>query len=99
MCYVVLKVTGYPRLCNITLLGITIEDTLNGTKTEHNKKYIHFSLEDKSVTINYTVSNISPQLNYTFIADILDYFNMSKTKNESFFSEFLIEINTSLSII
>ena len=90
----VLKVTGYPRLCNITLLGITREDTLNGTKTEHNKKYIHSSLEDTSVTVNYTVSNISPQLNYIFITDILDYFNMSKTKNESFLSEFLIEIIT-----
>ena len=94
MCYVVLKITGYPRLCNITLLGITRESTLNGTKTEHNKNYIHSSLEDKSATVNYTVSNISPQLNYIFIADILDYFNMSKTKNESFISEFLIEIDT-----
>ena len=88
MCYVVLKVTGYPRLCNITLLGITREDSLNGTKTEHNKKYIHSFLGNKSVTVNYTVSNISPQLNYIFIADILDYFNMSRTKNESSFSEF-----------
>ena len=93
MCYVVLKVTGYSKLCNITLLGITKEDTLNETKTGHNKKYIH-SLEDKSITVNYTVSNISLQLNYVFIADILDYFNISKTKNESFFSEFLIKINT-----
>ena len=86
-----LKVTEYSKLCNITLLGITREDTLNGTKTGHNKKYIHFSLEDKSVTVNYTVSNISLQLNYIFIADILDYFNISKTKNESFFS---VKINT-----
>ena len=39
---------------------------------------------------NYTVSNISPQLNYIFIADILDYFNNSKTKNESSFSEYSI---------
>ena len=90
MCYVVLKVTGYPRLCNITLLGITREDILNGTKTEYNKKYIHSSLEDKSVSVNYTVSNISPQLNYIFIADILDYFNKSKTKNESSFSKYNI---------
>ena len=89
MCYVVLKITGYPILCNITLLGITREDTLNGTKTEHNKKYLHSSLEDKSVTVNYTVSNISPQLNYIFIADILDYFNMSITNNKSPFCEFI----------
>ena len=89
MCYVVLKITGYPRLCNITLLGITREDILNGTKTEHNKRYIHSSLEDKSVSVNYTVSNISPQLNYIFIADILDYFNMSQTKNKSSFCEFI----------
>ena len=94
MCYVVLKITGYPRLCNITLLGITREDTLNGTKTEHNKKYIHSSLENEPVTVNYSVSNISPQLNYIFIADVLDYFNNSKTKNESSFSKFLIEIIT-----
>ena len=89
MCYVVLKITGYPRLCNITLLGITREYTLNGTKTEHNKKYIHSSLEDKSVIVNYTVSNIKPQLNYIFIADILGYFNNSKTKNRSSFCEFI----------
>ena len=94
MCYVVLKITGYPRLCNITLLGTTREGTLNETKTDHNKKYIHSSLEYKSVTVNYTVSNISPQLNYIFIADILDYYDMSKTRNESFFSEFLIKVNT-----
>ena len=83
----VLKITGYPILCNITLLGITREDILNGTKTEYNKKCIHSSLEDKSVTVNYTVSNISPQLNYIFIADILDYFKMSRMSHSlvSFF--------------
>ena len=42
------------------------------------------------VKVNYTVSNIGPQLNYIFIADILDYFNNTKTKNETYFSEYNI---------
>ena len=47
------------------------------------------SLEDcQSVKVNYTVSNIGPQLNYIFIADIQDYFNNSKTKNETYFCEY-----------
>ena len=44
----------------------------------------------QSVKVNYTVSNIGPQLNYIFIVDILDHFNKSKTKNESYFSEYII---------
>ena len=61
---------------------------MNGTDTEHSSKCIVCSLQDRqSVTVNYTVSNISPQLNHILIADILDYFNNSKTKNESYFSE------------
>ena len=61
---------------------------MNGTDTEHSPKCIVCSLEDKqSMTISYTVLNIDPQLNYIFIADVLNYFNDSKTKNESYFSE------------
>ena len=48
-------------------------------------------MEDNNlVTINYSVLNVSPQLNYIFIADILDYFNNSKTMNESYFSECIV---------
>ena len=72
------------------MLGITRESSLvNGTERNHFQKNI-MSSKDKSVTVNYTVSNIGPQLNYIFIADILDYFNNSKTKNESYFSEFSV---------
>ena len=47
------------------------------------------------MTINYTVLNIGPQLNYVFIADIIDHFNNSKIKNEIYFSEcMLIFINS-----
>ena len=42
----------------------------------------------QSVTVNYSTSNIDPQLNYIFIADILDQLNNSKAKNESYFSEY-----------
>ena len=63
---------------------------MNGTDTKHSPKCIVCSLEDKqSVTVNYTVSNISPQLNYIFIVDILDYLNNTKAKNESLFSEYI----------
>ena len=87
-----IQITGYPRLCNSTLLGITRNiSQQNGTEIEHVRKNIVSSSENReSVTTNYTVSNISPQLNYIFIADILDYFNNSKTKNESSFSEYSI---------
>ena len=61
---------------------------MNGTNTEHTPKCIICSIEDRqSVTVNYIILNIDPQLNYIFIADILDYLNNSKTKNESYFSE------------
>ena len=83
-----IQVTGYPRPCSSTLLGIIREiSQLNGIK--HTQKDIMCSSEScQSVTINYNVFNIDPQLKYIFIVDILDYFNNSKTKNESCFSEF-----------
>ena len=40
------------------------------------------------VTVNYSVSNIGPQLKYVFTADILNQLNNSKAKNESYFSEY-----------
>ena len=62
---------------------------MNGTEKEHIRKDIICSSEDReSVTVNYTIENIGPQLNYIFIVDILDHFNKSKTKNKSSFSEF-----------
>ena len=87
----VVQVVGYPRLCNSSLLGITRESSLiNGTEANCVQKNLMSSEDKQSITVNYTITNISPQLNYIFIVDILDYFNMSKTKNESFFSEYNI---------
>ena len=64
---------------------------MNGTEIQHIWKDIVCSLKEcQSVTINYTVINLGPQQNYIFIADILDQLNKSKTKNESFFSEYVI---------
>ena len=87
-----IQITGYPRLCNSTLLGITRNiSQQNGTEIEHDREDIVSSSENKeSVIVNYTASNISTQLNYIFTADILDYFNNSKTKNESSFSKYNI---------
>ena len=62
---------------------------MNGKEIKYTLKDVICSLKDcQSVTVNYTISNIGPpQLNYIFIADILDYLNSSKAKNESLFSE------------
>ena len=50
------------------------------------------SSEDcQSVTVNYSsIFNIDPQLNYIFIADILNQLSNTKAKNESYFSEYNI---------
>ena len=59
--------------------------------TEHSHKDITCSSNNcQSVTVNYTISNISPLMRYTFTIDILDYFNNSKMKNVSNFSEYII---------
>ena len=89
-----IQIIGYPKLCNSTLLGTTKENSLlNGTKIEHTNIDIVCSLDDcQSVIINYSVSNIGPQLNYIFIVDLLDYFNNSKGKNQSYFSEFQFKL-------
>ena len=61
----------------------------NGTK--HIQKDIVCSLEDcQFVRVNYNVSNVGPQLSYIFFADILDYFNNTKTKNETYFGKYKI---------
>ena len=85
-----IQIIGYPKLCNSTLLGITKENSLlNETEIKHTNVDIICSLEDcQSVIINFTVSNISSQLNYIFIANLLDYLNNSKKKNQSYFSEY-----------
>ena len=63
---------------------------MNGKEIKHILKEIICSLKDcQSVTVNYTISNIGPQLKYIFIADILDYLNNTKAKNESLFSEYV----------
>ena len=49
------------------------------------------SSEDcQSVTVNYSTFNIDPQLNYIFIADIVNQLNNTKAKNELYFSEYNI---------
>ena len=84
-----IQVEGYPRICNRTLMGITRHKLFNGTKTEHSHKDIICCSGDcKSVTVHYNVSCTGPQLNYIFIADILDYFNNSKARDVSYFSEY-----------
>ena len=85
------QIIGYPKVCNSTLLGTTRENSLlNGIEIEHHiLSDIVCSSEDcQSVTANYTVSNLNPLMNYIFIANILDHFNNSKTKNESYFSKY-----------
>ena len=89
------QIIGFPNLCGSTLVGVTIEkQQQNRTEREHIRKNIdRFSKDNASVTVNYTVSNISPQLSYIFVADILDLLNNSKAKNESLFSEcFLVNL-------
>ena len=81
---------GYPTVCNSTLLGFTRETSQqSGTEIKHTHKDIVCTSEDRhSVTIDYITSNVDQELNCVFIADILDYSNISKTKNESYFSEY-----------
>ena len=64
--------------------------SLNGSEVEHTYKNVLSPLSNMS--LYYYASNIDPYLNCVFIADILDYFNNSKAKNESYFSEYLIFI-------
>ena len=88
LCRIYVQVSGYPRFCNSTLLSTT-RDISQQNGIEHAQKDIVCSSQDcQLVTINYTVLNIDPQLNYIFIADILDHLNNSKTRNESYFSKF-----------
>ena len=82
---------GAPKVCNSTLLGTTRDNSQpNTTEVEHTLEDITCSSEDKqSITVDYVIFNISPQQNYIFTANVLDHFNNSKTKNESYFSEFI----------
>ena len=68
-------------------MGIT-RDNSQGTEGKHPLTDIVYSSEDKeSVTVNYNVTNVGPQLNCVFIADIMDSFDYIKAKNESYFSK------------
>ena len=68
-------------------MGITREiSLLNGTEIKHTRKNIWSPLSN--ISLYYNASNIGPHLNCVFIADILDYFNNSKAKNELYFSEY-----------
>ena len=83
-----IQVEGYPRVCNSTLMGITRHRLFNRTETEHSHKDIMCCSEDcKSVAVQYNISSTGCQLNYIFIADLLDYLNNSKARNMSYFSE------------
>ena len=71
-------------------MGITreISSLQNGTEIKHNSKNIWSPFSN--INLNYNASNIGPHLNCVFIVNILDYFNSSKTKNESYFSKYNI---------
>ena len=62
---------------------------MNGTEVEHTQNYICSSEEKESVTVDYAASNIGPQLRCIFTADILDHFNHSKARDDSYFSEYI----------
>ena len=70
-------------------MGIISENSqlISRTETKYVQRKIASSEDRESVTVKYIVVNVSPQLNYVFIADILDYFNNSKVKNVSYFSK------------
>ena len=67
-----------------------LDESVNGTEVEHTRKNISYSEDKESVTVDYAASNIDPQLECIFTADILDHFNHSKAKNESYFGEYNI---------
>ena len=52
------------------------------------KDIVCCSKDCQLVIVICTILNIGPQLNYIFIADVLDYLNNSKARNESLFSEY-----------
>ena len=84
------QVTGYPRLCNSTFIGtIRKKSDPSGTKVDYVQKNIASSQDEQSVIVNYTVSNIDPQMNYIFIVDLLNHLNHSKTRNMLYFSEWI----------
>ena len=80
------QIMGYPRLCNSTLLGITKESSLNDSEREHGRVNIDCS-HNISVNVNYTVFNLTPQLNWIFIGQVLNNVNVSKVKEKAFFSK------------
>ena len=80
------QIMGNPRLCNSTLQGITKESSLNGSEREHSRMNINCS-HKISVNVKYTVFNLPPQLNSTFIGQVLNNVNVSKVKEKAIFSK------------
>ena len=71
---------------------------MNGTEQKHTWRDIQCSSKDcQSVTVNYTVSNIGPQMNYAFIASVYNHFNKSTVRNQSYFSKFCFVSNLTFS--
>ena len=70
-------------------MGITREiSLLREAEIKHNRKNVGSPLSN--INLNYNASNIAPHLNCVFTADILDYLNNSKTKDDSLFSKYSI---------
>ena len=84
------QIMGYPRLCNSTLLGITKESSSNGSEREHALMNIDCS-HKISVNVNYTVFNLTPQVNWIFIGQVLNNANVSKVKEKAIFSKLVSE--------
>ena len=84
------QVVGYPRLCNSILRGITREKLQpNGTEVAHIPKDIDFS-NNRSVSINYTISQLTPQMDNIFIGHLLNSINELKSLENSSFSELAV---------
>ena len=85
-----IQVVGYPRLCNSKLLGITREKLQpNGIEVAHTPKDIDFS-NDRSVSINYIITRLTPQVDNIFIGHLLNNINELKSVENSNFSELVV---------
>ena len=78
------------------LLGTTV---LNGRKVDFVQKNIASLQGEQSVIVNFTVSNLDPELNYMLIADLLNRLNNSKKGNVFNFSEWMVAYSTNLNVL
>ena len=94
LCYnmfnIYIQVVDYPRLCNSILQGITRERLQpNGTEVAYIPKNIDF-YNNRSVSINYTITYLTPQMDNIFIGHLLNSINVLKSVENSNFSELAI---------